>query len=129
MSISILNPPAKPAHAVAQAHVSKPVKVRRTTNVARALPVKDKTQRLHIGHLMTLLGVSSATVYRRIHMGDIPPPDHVFNGHPMWDRDKFMPLVDALRVLIRKRRRRGKQSHAVVQATACLSLNGGNHES
>jgi hypothetical protein len=112
------------------AELTRPKRVRKTGN-ARPLPILDTTQRLRIGHLMTLLGVSSSTVYRRMASGDIPPPDHVIAGHPMWDMATFLPLVESLNATIKKRRRRkpGKQSHATAQATAnVIALNGGHHE-
>jgi len=40
---------------------------------------------LRAGHLLTLLGISSPTLYARIKRGDMPAPDrHDRQGHPYW---------------------------------------------
>lgn len=49
------------------------------------------TQRVLLGHLLTLLKTSDSTLKRRIAAGDFPPPDGKFGRRPYWHSATVRP--------------------------------------
>ncbi|MEM5389289.1 hypothetical protein VSR68_37895 [Paraburkholderia phymatum] len=48
---------------------------------------------LRAGHVLTLLGISSPTLYRRINSGKFPPPDEMRGKHPYWRVGTVRPYI------------------------------------
>lgn len=60
---------------------------RATNGNTKPLPVLlslDQPGRLRVGHLLTLLSISSTTFYQRVKRGEIPPADGQ-DGRPYWN--------------------------------------------
>ena len=55
----------------------------------KALPRLDLTvpARLHVGHLMTIYGMSHSGLYAHLRKGLIPAPDGVIAGRKYWRTD------------------------------------------
>jgi len=54
------------------------------------------SQRVRVGHLLTLLDIASPTLYRRMHKGEVPAPDgHDSTGHPYWHAQTVRAMIDS----------------------------------
>lgn len=97
MAININGKPATPSPAPAQAWYRPPLARapaeattrKRGAGSAHRKPVSadmlSGPGRLNAGHLLTLLDISSPTLYARIKRGQVPPPEgHDGRGHPYW---------------------------------------------
>jgi predicted DNA-binding transcriptional regulator AlpA len=65
---------------------------------SKPLPVTiDLSQpgRLRVGHVMSLLSISHATLYARLREGTIPPPDGKDGKRPHWKTATIRAFLDA----------------------------------
>ena len=98
MGISINGESAALAQVVVSA--TKPAEVKRRpprTGSAKPRPVTlDLSQpgRLRVGHLLTLLGISSASLYRLINEGKVPAADGRMGRSPYWNTSTVRKLLD-----------------------------------
>jgi predicted DNA-binding transcriptional regulator AlpA len=51
--------------------------------------------RLRVGHVMSLLSISHATLYARLREGTIPPPDGKDGRRPHWKTATIKAFLDA----------------------------------
>jgi hypothetical protein len=64
---------------------------------AKPLPVPHELgdlKRLRVGHLMSLLSISHATLYARLLTGTIPKPDGKDGKRPYWKTSTVRALLD-----------------------------------
>ncbi|MFM0272381.1 hypothetical protein PQQ59_17465 [Paraburkholderia aspalathi] len=93
MGISFSNPEALAgAKTVVSTTTGKsaPVKQKRPPRSGNTKPRPllfslDQPGRLRVGHLLTLLSISSPTLYKRINTGEIPKPDGRMGRSPYWN--------------------------------------------
>ena len=85
---------AEPSKAV-QA-TNDPGKERKKQGHAKPLPVPYELgdlKRLRVGHLMSLLSISHATLYARLLTGAIPKPDGKDGKRPYWKTSTVRALL------------------------------------
>jgi hypothetical protein len=91
--------PAACASALSASQIPKP-KRNRKMGGARPLPIStvdlSQSARLRVGHLLTLLSVSSGEFYKRKKAGELPPQDG-YDGRPFWFIETIRPLIKAVK--------------------------------
>jgi len=84
--------PAKPAEKLPV----KPKRPPRTGNT-KPRPLRfplDQPGRLRVGHLLTLLSISSPTLYKMLNSGQIPKPDGRMGRSPFWNTETVRTYLD-----------------------------------
>jgi hypothetical protein len=77
---------------------SKPGKEKPKQGHAKPLPLPHELndlRRLRVGHVMSLLSISHATLYARLQTGTIPPPDGRDGRRPFWKVSTIKTLLGA----------------------------------